>query len=57
MELEAYDESIVDRTQNKMKCTADGWDRHDSLLKVVKLWGNTGERHSPSVFGGGMLFP
>jgi len=27
------------------------------LGPVVKLWGNAGERHSPSVFGGGMPFP
>jgi len=27
------------------------------LWAVVKLWGNTGEWRSPSVFGGGMPFP
>ena len=27
------------------------------LLTVVKLWGNAGERRSPSIFGGGTPFP
>jgi len=26
-------------------------------LSVVKLWGNAGERRSPSAFGGGTPFP
>jgi len=27
------------------------------LYAVVKLWGNAGERRSPSVFSGGTPFP
>ena len=55
---------MLTRNHNVMVCavpssSSSSRSRHDVvvIVAVVKLWGNAGERRSPSVFGGGTPFP